>query len=335
VQEAVDAAPQFNHTLLFGHYPRVTSMNRVPWESLTEGKVLAYLCGHLHTDGMYTNMPQDYFELELEDMKSHKKYRILAFDHDLFTFQDFYLQTWPAIVVTNPKSAYFYSNLEPLDLIAQSTHIRVLVFSPNPVVSVAVFVDGEFLGNMTQAANGSSLYVLPWLPSALGPGLHTMVVEAADTDGPQKVSIPFSVDRTVAAIQRSDATVMQHVPIHAFVQGTFSVLYIYSFGVILLFSKFWGRRNRTDAGSEAEYAPLFEKPPPQYTLGDALKAEVTEKLLTYSYLSRWHWRVMVVFWVNLVVGPLVIGPIVDAETYGAVFIWGAAANVSCSTGAAV
>jgi len=66
VQAAVDLAPQFNHTLLFGHYPRVTSMNRVPWESLTQGKVLAYLCGHLHTARMYTVMPEDYQELELE-----------------------------------------------------------------------------------------------------------------------------------------------------------------------------------------------------------------------------------------------------------------------------
>ena len=66
IQAAVNAAPSFNHTVLFGHYPRVTSMNRVPWETLTKDKVLAYLCGHLHTDSMYTNMPENYYELELE-----------------------------------------------------------------------------------------------------------------------------------------------------------------------------------------------------------------------------------------------------------------------------
>jgi len=66
IEAAVNAAPNFNQTVLFGHYPRVTSMNRVPWETLTKDKVLAYLCGHLHTDKMYTNMPENYYELELE-----------------------------------------------------------------------------------------------------------------------------------------------------------------------------------------------------------------------------------------------------------------------------
>lgn len=52
-------------------------------------------------------------------MKSHQKYRIMAFDHDLFSFHDYYLHTWPLILITNPKNARYYSNKEPLDLIAQ------------------------------------------------------------------------------------------------------------------------------------------------------------------------------------------------------------------------
>lgn len=66
VKAAVDEAPLFNHTLLFGHYPRATSMNRIPWEYITKDKILAYLCGHLHTARMYSPMPEDYHELELE-----------------------------------------------------------------------------------------------------------------------------------------------------------------------------------------------------------------------------------------------------------------------------
>jgi len=73
VLTAVNNAANFNHTILLGHYPRVTTIDRVPWGRLTKGKVLAYLCGHIHAKTMWNRMPGDYLELELAVWTSQKK----------------------------------------------------------------------------------------------------------------------------------------------------------------------------------------------------------------------------------------------------------------------
>lgn len=53
------------------------------------------------------------------------RYRVLAFDHDLLSFQDVYLNNQPVIVITNPKHYQFLSpSHEPVSRITQSTHIR-------------------------------------------------------------------------------------------------------------------------------------------------------------------------------------------------------------------
>jgi len=66
VKERLEDSERFNNTILAGHYPRVTSILRFPWERFTSGKkVIAYLCGHTHLDGMYKRMPEGYLELEL------------------------------------------------------------------------------------------------------------------------------------------------------------------------------------------------------------------------------------------------------------------------------
>jgi len=53
------------------------------------------------------------------------RYRVLAFDHDLISFQDVYLNNQPVIVITNPKHYQFLSpGHEPVSRIAHSTHIR-------------------------------------------------------------------------------------------------------------------------------------------------------------------------------------------------------------------
>lgn len=55
----------------------------------------------------------------------HLRYRILAFDHDLFSFVDLTFEEWPAVLITNPKSSLYSSSFhEPLVKILYSTHIR-------------------------------------------------------------------------------------------------------------------------------------------------------------------------------------------------------------------
>ena len=52
-------------------------------------------------------------------------YRVLAIDHDIFSFVDVRLNTWPIILITNPKDAhYVMPPHEPLGRMRKSTHIR-------------------------------------------------------------------------------------------------------------------------------------------------------------------------------------------------------------------
>ncbi|KAG2457518.1 TMM62 protein, partial [Polypterus senegalus] len=104
------------------------------------------------------------------------RYRILAFDHDLFSFADLNFEEWPAVLITNPKSA-LYSNpvVEPLGKIRNSTHIRVLAFSEAPITAVHVEIDGKSMGN-AQPVN-KSLFTLKWDPKSYIKGLHYIEVK--------------------------------------------------------------------------------------------------------------------------------------------------------------
>lgn len=56
---------------------------------------------------------------------SYCSYRLLAVDHDLFSFTDSRLNQWPLVLVTNPKDSQFsVPGREPLGRMAHSTHVR-------------------------------------------------------------------------------------------------------------------------------------------------------------------------------------------------------------------
>ena len=117
--------------------------------------VSLWLSGHLHKlvaglgEKMYAYHETKLLELELGDMKKHAMFRIIAVDHDLVSFLDIPLhresnQNMPPIVmITNPKDARFIlEGKEPVELIYNSTHIRVLVWSRLPITHVLASVDG-------------------------------------------------------------------------------------------------------------------------------------------------------------------------------------------------
>ena len=65
-------------------------------------------------------------------------YRVLAVDHDLISFVDVQLNTWPVVLITNPKDAHYIMRPhEPLGRMRKSTHIRSLEyqFSRTTVIS--------------------------------------------------------------------------------------------------------------------------------------------------------------------------------------------------------
>ncbi|KAI5616782.1 transmembrane protein 62 [Silurus asotus] len=180
-----------NQTIWFGHYTTSTVISSSPGLRALMSKAVAYLCGHLHTlrglmPVLHSRHSTGTLELELADWMENRRYRILAFDHDLLSFSDLTFEDWPAVVITNPKDAqYLHPGVEPLGRIYSSTHIRILVFSQAPVTAVHVSVDGEVLGKAESV--GGPLYVLHWDPKIFSTGLHTITVKAENLAGQTKV----------------------------------------------------------------------------------------------------------------------------------------------------
>ncbi|XP_036450088.1 transmembrane protein 62 [Colossoma macropomum] len=180
-----------NQTVWFGHYTTSTIISPFPGVRALMSSAVVYLCGHLHTLGgmmpvLHSRHSGGTLELELGDWMDNRRYRVLAFDHDLMSFSDLTFEDWPAVVITNPKDAqYLHPGVEPLGRIHSSTHIRMLVFSAAPVTAVYVSMDGETLGKAVSV--GGPLYVLPWDPSLYTTGLHTIRVKVEDSAGRSKV----------------------------------------------------------------------------------------------------------------------------------------------------
>uniref|UniRef100_A0A674EZD9 Transmembrane protein 62 n=1 Tax=Salmo trutta TaxID=8032 RepID=A0A674EZD9_SALTR len=176
-----------NQTIWFGHYTTSTVISPAPGVRGVMSSAVAYLCGHLHTLGglmpvLHSRHPEGTLELELADWMDNRRYRVLAFDHDLLSFMDLKFQQWPAVLITNPKEAqYLHPGVEPLGRIQSSTHIRILAFSDAPVTAVHVSVDGVEMGKGQSA--GGPLYVVPWEPSLYLTGLHTVTVKVKDAVG--------------------------------------------------------------------------------------------------------------------------------------------------------
>uniref|UniRef100_A0A8C0BGR9 Transmembrane protein 62 n=1 Tax=Buteo japonicus TaxID=224669 RepID=A0A8C0BGR9_9AVES len=176
-----------NHTIWFGHFPTSTIISPAPGIRTLMSSATAYLCGHLHTMGglmpaLHSQHRGGTLELELGDWMDNRKYRILAFDHDLLSFADLNFEEWPVVLITNPKSFLYSSSAhEPLVKILYSTHIRILAFSPSVIISVKVYIDRVHLGNAHQVSG--PLYVLKWSPQNYSEGFHHIEVTVQDASG--------------------------------------------------------------------------------------------------------------------------------------------------------
>ncbi|KAJ4461972.1 putative transmembrane protein 62 [Paratrimastix pyriformis] len=149
VQSFLQEGP-YNGSIFYMH-PTINSVSLGSNRFLNEKVLLspnltAVLDGHYHYAHMYRRTGK-ILELELDAWSSQRVFRLAAFDHDLFSFIDVrlaafdhdlfsfidvrYAKDQVAIMITNPKDARILSPREPLYRIAQSTHVRALVF-PTP-----------------------------------------------------------------------------------------------------------------------------------------------------------------------------------------------------------
>uniref|UniRef100_A0A2K6GUN4 Transmembrane protein 62 n=1 Tax=Propithecus coquereli TaxID=379532 RepID=A0A2K6GUN4_PROCO len=171
---------QSNHTIWFGHFTTSTILSPPPGIRSIMSLATAYMCGHLHTLGglmpvLHTRHFQGTLELEVGDWKDNRRYRIFAFDHDLFSFADLTFGEWPVVLITNPKSLlYSCAKREPLERLFHSTHIRVLAFSLSSIASVTVKIDGVQLGQAIHLSG--PIFILKWNPRNYSNGTHNIEV---------------------------------------------------------------------------------------------------------------------------------------------------------------
>ncbi|XP_054095526.1 transmembrane protein 62 isoform X8 [Callithrix jacchus] len=171
---------QSNHTIWFGHFTTSTILSPSPGIRSIMSSAIAYLCGHLHTLGglmpvLHTRHFQGTLELEVGDWKDNRRYRIFAFDHDLFSFADLIFGNWPVVLITNPKSLlYCCAKHEPLERLLHSTHIRILAFSLSTITSVTVMIDEVDLGQAVHVSG--PIFILKWNPRNYSSGTHNIEV---------------------------------------------------------------------------------------------------------------------------------------------------------------
>ncbi|XP_074091329.1 transmembrane protein 62 isoform X2 [Macrotis lagotis] len=176
-----------NHTIWFGHYTTSTIISPAPGIRSLMSSAIAYFCGHLHLLGgmmpvLHTRHPKGTLELELGDWKDNRRYRIFAFDHDLFSFADLVFDKWPVVLVTNPKSfLYSSSTHEPLERLLFSTHIRILAFSPSSITSVTVKINDIYLGNAVHLSG--PIFILKWNPKNYSEESHVIEINVQDSIG--------------------------------------------------------------------------------------------------------------------------------------------------------
>lgn len=199
-----------NYTIWFGHYPIAAITSPIP--SLMDVINGPYLSGHVHRPNLYMLQPRGFLDVEVADWRAKRIFRLAAVDHGLFSFTDVKFPTWPLILITNPKDAKFsMPKLEPLNLIAKSSHIRTLVFSTSAIVSVEAALDGGDWTHMVSVSPNSPLYVLPWTPGTYKEGIHTLTVRASDSAGQESTTvIEFSLDGSKSDFNLISRLLMTH-----------------------------------------------------------------------------------------------------------------------------
>lgn len=141
--------------------------------------------------------------------------------------------SWPLVLITNPKSSAYLSPLEPWSRIATSTHVRMLIFHPQPdaISSVRVSITHPSSGRVEMpprfalrgvcdstwwrqsrgnwpsytdalAATLCPLFVAPWRPASLSRGALLLHVEIAlhNDSRVYRRTHDFSIDGALTAM---------------------------------------------------------------------------------------------------------------------------------------
>uniref|UniRef100_H2YV13 Uncharacterized protein n=1 Tax=Ciona savignyi TaxID=51511 RepID=H2YV13_CIOSA len=193
-----------NLTVWYSHYPISSIGSAVPpsIESIIGQTGDLYLAGHYHdfrglAPQLYAMHSQGFLELELSDWMGNRKFRIVAVDHDITSFNDITHGQWPIIVVTNPKpSLFMVPKHEPIGRIAKSTHIRFLIFDTSIITHVSIYINGKLLSEKPRNIKGP-LWACKWDPANYIKGNHELSITVKDELGrSQKANSHFTLKDT-------------------------------------------------------------------------------------------------------------------------------------------
>ncbi|CAH2230975.1 jg3446 [Pararge aegeria aegeria] len=299
-----------DHIVWFGHYPTSCilplqqdseKIDVRQFMGNTKGSQV-YVCGHLHSMGgmvprMYTKHKKGYLELELGDWKDNRMFRLAAIDHGLFSFVDQKHNTWPLVLVTNPKHARFtLPGREPLQLMPQSSHIRILAFSDVKMESVKISFDN--ISWMKCKGTNKPLFVCLWLPHVFKAGVHKLYVSAVDEMG-RKTDVEhlFSLDGSVVPFE-----IIPRILLMLDAGVVFQAL----FGTLIMIN----------------VLPLvilrLQKRPPKYRR--KYGRQILRRVWLLSKIDRVFYPI-VLYAIYLPLGPWAVGELIDGYI-GAIFAWG-------------
>ncbi|KAG7177707.1 Transmembrane protein 62-like 2 [Homarus americanus] len=315
LEEFEMASMRHNYTIWFGHYPTSCILSSEPGIRRLMGRGLAYMCGHLHTLGglvpnMYTRQHTGSLELELGDWKDGRIFRVAAIDHGLFSFTDLNHGTWPIILVTNPKHAlYAMKHHEPLHLIKESTHIRVLLWSLCAIAEARVRIDDSNSWLALSHEEGP-LYVAKWNPNTYVEGLHLIEVFARDASGRvATLTQPFSLDESQPSFRFWP---------RALLMSNISMFFLFGIMVCVCVVPLCVLRYIHHLVLERRMI----RPRPKWKICNMW----LRKLWVLVSVDRLFWPIVVTA-VYLPVGPWFVGEVIEGHI-GVVFAWGTIVNRS-------
>mmetsp|Transcript_18993 Transcript_18993/g.31139 ORF Transcript_18993/g.31139 Transcript_18993/m.31139 type:complete len:555 (-) Transcript_18993:421-2085(-) len=320
LQKETVASKDFNHTFLLGHFP----FSAVSWESyrsssgqqlnelLTSSSATAYLCGHLHQERMYSRRSGGLLELEVGDLKNNRRFRVFAVDHDLVSMADGTVNTWPLVVITNPKDAMILSDREPWKRMATSSHIRLLAFSPDPILSVIAYIDGQPLKGLEfqQPDHLMPLFVAPWQPSLYAKGLHTITVTVIDgANRTTTAQHSFSLDGIIFPMPLSLGHFLQISDWNRWLGTVFHIVHALVLGMFLLGSEMTRLFVSFFPG-----APLHARPnTPSYNMA------WPSIFSLFGDIPLVQWLPLFLYWAYLPFGPLQITPSLSENLSGSIY----------------
>ncbi|KAJ6236702.1 helicase related [Anaeramoeba flamelloides] len=343
-------ANQVNHTILVNHYPfsylnshyRTTVSKRTFSNLMHDYRILVHLTGHLHQKNMYSILtgPKDgVIELEIADLKVHKMFRVCAFDNDLFSFHDFSLaeiENRPLVLITNPLDSRFLTNISPINRIAQSKYLRVLIFDGHlpqdqRAVKVLAYFDRDIKAKsnptvLSKTSNADHpLWVGGWDNKQFNDGSkHKILVEVTLKNGKayENDVQSFSLNGKQAFMGINVAQLYQRTNILIFFVSVFFLELIIFFVCLIVLPKLLKWKYFPPARFQKMSLQLKKSLIDLKSLNflQLVRLHFIYNFWKYSKIPQKIWRVLLISGLLLLVTPLAIGPLTNTS-WGVIFIW--------------